>query len=118
MVTASRTFLIHVQPERFEFMTESDVLDIAARIEKHWPERCTVVAGDDDGRYVNISLDSETPDETWPKIKRSFVDSKLPGGELRIASIITMTGDSGWDDYLLLHHFDGSESLDPYPKSG
>ena len=41
-----------------------------------------------------------------------MIESKLPGGELRDAMIITMTGEEGWDDYLLLHHFDRAEPLD------
>jgi len=42
---------------------------------------------------------------------------KLPGAEFRRAMIVTATGTSGWDDYLLLHHYDGDEQIDILPES-
>lgn len=118
MVTDSRTFLIQVHPARFEVMTERDVLHIADRLKQHWPERITVTTGNDDGRYIDITFESNKPAETWARLKRSFVCSELPESEFHKASIITVTGDDGWNDYLLLHHYDEAESLDPFPRGG
>lgn len=112
------TFLLQVYPARFEFMTERDVRDIVDRLKQHWPEHITVTTKDDDGRCVIIAFESNQPDETWGRLKRSFVGAKLPGSEFRKASVITVMGDEGWNDFLLLHHYDETKSLDRFPGDG
>ncbi|TWU59546.1 hypothetical protein V7x_55620 [Crateriforma conspicua] len=101
-----------VQIDRLSFMTEKDVTDICVKLETGWPESISHEAGDDDGRYVNLFLTTSNRAETWGRIRSQMIESKLPGGELRNAMIVTMTGPNGWDDYLLLHHFDRTEPLD------
>lgn len=67
-----------------------------------------ITDGDDDGRYVN--LDFKVPDLSllWASV-RDEIDS-VPG--LAGACIVVCEGEQGWDDYLLLHHFDPEEPLD------
>lgn len=93
-------------------MTEEDITDICAKLETGWPETICYEVGDDDGRYVNLFLTTLNRSETWDRIRSQLIESRLPGGELRDAMIVTITGQNGWDDCLLLHHFDGAEPLD------
>lgn len=93
-------------------MTEKDVTDICAKLEGGWPETISYEAGNDDGRYVNLYVTTADRAKTWDRIRAQVIESKLTGGELRGAMIVTMTGEEGWDDYLLLYHFDRAEPLD------
>ena len=69
-----------------------------------------VSEGDDGGRYINFMISTATPTVAWNKIRETYlIDSKYAG-----ASIVVCEGDNGWDDYLLLHHFDESERLDDF----
>jgi hypothetical protein len=101
-----------IQIARLSFMTEKDITDICAKLKDSWPESISYETGEDDGRYVNLILTTPDRTETWNRIRSKLIDSKLPGGELRDAMIVTMTGQEGWDDYLLLHHYDSAEPLD------
>jgi len=101
-----------IQIDRLSSMTEKDITDICAKLKDGWPESISYEAGDDGGRYVNLILTTSDGAKTWNRIHSQMIESELPGGELRDAMIVTMTEQEGWDDYLLLHHFDRSEPLD------
>ena len=109
-----RTFLIHVHSDRLLLLEEPDIIDAGKRIEHAWPEDCSVTTGDDDGRYIDILIRSNSPTETWDRIADHFLGTDFLSTEIRISSIVTVTGDAGWDNYLLLHHFDPNEKLDQY----
>ncbi|TWU19186.1 hypothetical protein [Allorhodopirellula heiligendammensis] len=114
MSAPAKTFLIHVQPDQLLALDELDILNVAKRLELEWVEECSATMGDDDGRYINIHIHSNSPAETWARIADLFLGTDFLSTEIRISSIVTVTGDAGWDDYLLLHHFDPSEELDQY----
>ena len=61
----------------------------------------------DNGKYINFNIKSDNLKDTWLKIK----DLYLSNPHLASASIITCEGSEGWDNYLLLHHFDKSMEL-------
>ena len=48
-------------------------------------------------------------------VRHRFLDSEL-GPQLASASIATCEGNRGWDDYLLLHHYDRTLDLDTLPR--
>ena len=64
--------------------------------------------GEDDGRYLNIVFSSDTPEELWSRISAALYLSAVHGPMLRTQSIALRTGHDGWNDYVLLHHFDPS----------
>ena len=117
MNATARTFLIQVQPDRLVALDAPDILNMAKRLELDWPEDCSITTGDDAGPYINIQVHSNSPAETWLRIAELFLGTDVLCTEVRTSSIITMTGDTGWDDYLLLHHFDPNVELDAYPQS-
>ncbi len=63
--------------------------------------------GEDNGKYINFNLKSDSLKDTWIKIKNLYLSKP----HLASASIIVCEGSEGWDDYLLLHHFDKSVEL-------
>jgi hypothetical protein len=64
-----------------------------------------VVVGEDDGRYENFVFNAASPENAMTKV-RVVLDSPEVGRAARSSCIVTCEGEQGWDDYLLLHHFD------------
>lgn len=68
----------------------------------------SVRRGEDDGSYIDIGFEAADPIELWAAIREQLRTSPA----LAAAAIVVCQGERGWDDYLLLHHFDPSEPLD------
>lgn len=67
-----------------------------------------VSEGEDSGRYVNIGFEAADPAGLWAVIRSQLqADPELAG-----AAIVVCQGDHGWDDYLVLHHFNPTVSRD------
>ena len=62
---------------------------------------CRVVKGNDRGPYINVYFSAPDLKLLWQVIRRELVRLGLQAG-----CIVTCTGKDGWNDYLLLHHFD------------
>jgi len=73
--------------------------------------------GEEDGvRYINITFTSSDIMQLWKTIQKQFLTETSAGIMFKSGSIIVCEGDFGWDDYLLLHHFDPLEKLDELPS--
>jgi hypothetical protein len=70
-----------------------------------------VVAGEDDGRYENIMFDVAAPEVALSRIQAVF-DLPSVGPAARASCIVMCQGERGWDDCLLLHHYDPAEKVD------
>lgn len=67
-----------------------------------------VSEGEDDGRYINVSFEVDDIAVLWAAVQKQLqADTALAA-----ATIVVCQGQHGWDDYLLLHHFDPSEPLE------
>jgi len=66
----------------------------------------------DEGEVLNLVFALETLPSTWPKLKQSILESNEFGNALKTSSIWICTGKDGWNDYLLLSHFDPDAELD------
>ena len=62
--------------------------------------------GEAEGKYLNVVFGSHAPQDLWPHIKAALYQSALHGQILRTASMALRTGEDGWNDYVLLYHFD------------
>ena len=67
--------------------------------------------GEENGRYLNFTYTTTDLHHLWSEIV-SRVYSGSMGEEMHKSTIATCEGDRGWDDYLLLHHYDSSEKTD------
>jgi hypothetical protein len=68
--------------------------------------------GEDEGPYVNFTFLAKNLPELWTRIKRDVLANPTHGESVSRASIIVCEGKHGWDDYLLLHHYDRTLELD------
>jgi hypothetical protein len=98
---------MHLQPDRSPELNLSEAIARLARL----ADDVRVTEGEDERRYVSVDFKTTDLPGLWSAI-RAVVQS-LSG--LAGAAIIVCEGEHGWDDYLLLHHFDPSEKLDELP---
>ena len=98
--------------EKLDRMSEQNVLDACESIRLMWPDGFEIHGRSDGDSFVSCFISSRVPAQTWSRIRQLFIDSDYPGKELSRASIITATGSHGWDNYLLLHHYEQSEEID------
>ena len=66
----------------------------------------------EDNRYINAEFESTDVADLWHEIEKKLFLQNPRGSELKKGTIVVCYGDSGWDHYLLLHHFDPSAELD------
>jgi len=71
-----------------------------------------ITEGEDQGPYLNIVFAAENPIDAWHKVKAVLLESTEFGTSLKASCMCMCTGKNGWDDYLLLYHFDPKVSLD------
>lgn len=97
---------IQLQPDRVEAANKEEALSILKSI-GFSPE---VSEGDDGGLYVNFDILADDLEKAWLTIKSSFISIPC----FSESTIIVCEGSDGWDNYLLLHHFDNTEALDDF----
>ena len=101
-----RIVCIQFQPDR--------IMADEARVRRAFREAlpdAKVEVGEDDGRYENIMFEVASPNAALSKVL-VVLDSPEVGRAARSSCIVTCQGEHGWDDYLLLHHFDQTLVLD------
>jgi hypothetical protein len=107
-------FCIQVQPDRAPGLDIGRVRGLCVQLasDKALIERHGVIEGDDGGPYLNLMF--ETPDAAkfWKMVETKIYGDHVVGGPMSQASLATCTGEHGWDDYLLLHHYDQGLQLD------
>jgi hypothetical protein len=106
---------IQIQPSRAPGINLAFIRDAAAQLgatalfTQYGEEE-----GFDEGTHINLYFDAPSPAEAWPVIHSTFYDDVRLCEMLRKLSIATCQGQAGWDDYLLLHHFDTTLFLDKF----
>lgn len=68
----------------------------------------SITKGSDDGDYINYDFSSTKAGESWGLLKSILNKDK----KLSQSSIVCCQGSNGWDNYLLLSHYDPNEKLD------
>jgi len=61
--------------------------------------------GFDQHTYVNLTFETDYPSALWKLLHQQLYQASAFGNLMQNASIATCEGQRGWDDYLLLHHF-------------
>ncbi|HEX6590557.1 MAG TPA: hypothetical protein VF050_00990 [Moraxellaceae bacterium] len=69
-------------------------------------------AGEDGGPYLNFTFCTFNPRALWLQLSQSLYPDNAWGENLKNSTIVACEGSRGWDNYLLLHHFDRSVALD------
>src|SRR5688572_24875892 len=104
---------IQVQPDRASAMKLDSIHSAFEEIAKLSLVECHQFSqGEDEGRYFNFTFGTSDLRGLWREIQsRIFRDSEL-GPPVATSSMVMCEGTRGWDDYLLLYHFDPEVSLD------
>ena len=76
--------------------------------------RFAVVEGEDRGPYANLMFESSDLQRLWGSLSDVLYGDEKVGPALSKASIAMCEGREGWNDYLLLYHFDSSVELDTF----
>jgi len=74
--------------------------------------RSKIEAGEDDGPYLNLMFKTSDLARLWRVVQVELYEHPKLGELLRSSSMTLCTGETGWDDYLLLHHFNPAFELD------
>lgn len=68
--------------------------------------------GHDKGPYLNFTFGTEHAAALWRLIRaRLYEDAEL-GPHMKAASMAMCSSETGWDQYLLLYHFDPAVTVD------
>lgn len=107
---------VQLQPDR---ATSLDLSKTRAAIEELARNHAIVAGfntneGDDHGRYTNFTFLANDPRILWDRIQAEVLGDPEIGSEVADCSIIVCEGEHGWEDYLLLHHFDPAQKLDEF----
>lgn len=112
------TFCIQVQPDRAPGIDIDRVRELCQETasDTSMVERHGVIEGNDEGPYLNLMFEIVKAGEFWRSVKTKLYADPLVGGAMERASMATCTGEHGWDDYLLLYHYDKGLQLDVLPN--
>ncbi len=72
--------------------------------------------GHDEGPYINFTFLAKNSAALWKTIQKEILANPDFGTTLSKSAIIVCEGKKGWDDYLLLYHFDQALVLDEPDK--
>jgi len=87
-----------IEPDRIRALCEAAASGLGASLR--------VSSGEDGGRYVNFFFSANDLAGLWEALRSRLLNDSTVGPAARRATIVTRTGDDGWNDYRLIHHFD------------
>lgn len=118
MNTTARLLNVQLQPA----LCESLVIESAkaafesALLGNILTEQFLVSEGNDEGAFVNFTIQCTEPEEIWEIVSELLNRGDQLSEQISSCSIVICQGDHGWDDYLLLHHFNASLQLDEFSE--
>ena len=111
-----RTLSVQFQPGRAVSANVASVVSLMSRIAGGDASLRSFgyQKGRDRGPYVNFQFEVPVGRlvQTWAAISARALSNRLLGAALRQSCIVTCEGTRGWDNYLLLYHFDHKHKLD------
>jgi hypothetical protein len=110
------TLCIQVQPNRASSidMWRVRALGEAVAADRNLVSRFAVVDGEDTGPYTNLLFETAELQELWSQLQETLYNDEQIGPALAQASMAMCEGNDGWNDYLLLYHFDPTVKLDDF----
>jgi hypothetical protein len=104
---ALKAISIQVQPHRAPGLDIDGLRALMTRIASTGlVERSHFEDGHDAVRYFNFTLGTRNLKTLWDALLEQVYGDLTFGELVARSSIATCEGSHGWDDYLLLHHFD------------
>lgn len=100
---------IQIHHRRLEDSDVNELVSLAKNlIEESLVSKEIKVINKPEEDYTDIHTRAEDLKSEWGKLK-SAIDNNA---QLKNSSIIVCEGEKGWEDYLLLHHYDENERID------
>ncbi|WP_457417740.1 hypothetical protein [Roseateles sp. P5_E7] len=105
---------IQVHPRRAPALDVARLAEVSEAVGRRTPgiRGINISEGEEDGVFVNILFAAVDPLASWPALKEALLESAEFRDALKLSCMCLCTGDDGWDDYLLLYHFDPTVPLD------
>jgi hypothetical protein len=103
---------VQVHPERMPSLDLDAVLEIFSNAAQMADAELTVSEGGDDGPYISYDFLTRDLVRLWEVLQSQVFTDDILGPQLALAAIATCQGSKGWENYLLLHHYDRSLKLD------
>jgi hypothetical protein len=105
---------IQVQPHRAPGLGIDGVRKTMEHVAATSPlvERHHFDEGHDKGHYFNFTFGTRNLKALWKLLHEQLYADPAHGHLVARSSIATCEGPHGWDDYLLLHHFDPEQRCD------
>src|SRR6266540_1845838 len=103
---------ISFQPNRVPELDPAEVLFTLRALGAGWAEGLNVEQGDEDGPYANVTYTVRDLAGFWAHLQAEMSRNPTMSAAITRGSIVVCEGERGWDDYLLLHHFDPTQPLD------
>ena len=99
---------IQIQPERDSSQEFATFIEYSRKLGR-FPE---VDINPDEGPQVYLNYFSEQLPLLWADLQQGIYQDPTIGSWAKRVSVVVCEGDKGWQDSLLLHHFDSGEMLD------
>ena len=110
-----KSLSIQVQPDRAPDLDIEKVRKLFEEIKNNaLVEHYHFDEGEDKGRYMNFTYNSNDAQSLWKTIKNKVYENQYVGGTLVKCSMAMCSSEEGWDDYILLHHFDPTVPLEEF----
>ena len=104
--------LVQVQPIRSPGLDLDDVLALFASAAELADAELEISASEDDDPCVHFAFRTRDLPRLWSVLQGQVFWDRAIGPPLARSAIATCEGNHGWDDYLMLHHYDRSVELD------
>ncbi len=109
------TLNVQIQPDRDPGLDLRAALALLSSAAEMAAAELEVTEGEDAGPYVNYFYRAADLGQLWETLRNHVFGEPGVGDRIAAASIVTCEGQEGWDDFLLLHHFDRRHALDDLP---
>ncbi|WP_018150909.1 hypothetical protein [Leeia oryzae] len=108
------TFCIQIQPDRAPGLDLATLKQFCETLAAEQPaiERFGLIEGDDEGPFINLMFETDDEFALWKLVKKQLFKHPVFGKVLKQACMVLCSGEEGWDDYLLLHHYDETIECD------
>ena len=103
---------VQVHPERVPGLDLDAVLEIFSNAAQMADAELTLSEDPDNGPYIDYDFLTGDLVRLWEVLQSQVFSDDVLGQQLAHAAIATCQGSKGWDNYLLLHHYDPSLKLD------
>jgi len=109
-----RSLSVQIQPERAPSLDVAAVTSVFSTIanDPQLVRHHAFDSGRDSGAYHNFTFGTERAGDLWREVRRRLFEDPVLGVEMRKVSIATCSSETGWNDYVLLFHFDPATKVD------